>query len=277
MKRIIVQGELSVWNPHWYCALCTARPNSDVLQPWVQPKHFCLKHFAFAVFPDRGAASPKTLVLHSSVWKGRDESTDASVCPHQTLTPPLPQSVLPLAPVPVQVPCSDFSNISHFFVQLTCLSSLSPHLKTCPHVPCSPWLYLLGLLLLDSLTLLLSSLKLDSFFLFFLFSIWAEKRNCYFSSTSTFLILVSIPWWESLFITEDWYELIISRIFFEKKFRNNLPVLVVEMRKIWTILTGLYALYRLWCEGKNPSKTRWNMFAKHRVVEVAKRKTGADY
>lgn len=124
MRNLRLQGELSVWNPHWYHALCTVRPNSDAVQPWVQCKHLCLEHFAFTPFPDRGVQVP-ALGLHSSVWKGRDESTDASVCPHQTLTPPLPQSVLPLAPCPVQVPSSDFPNLSHFSVQLTSLSNLS--------------------------------------------------------------------------------------------------------------------------------------------------------
>lgn len=38
---------------------------------------------------------PETLGLCSSLWKGRDESTDASVCPRQTLTPSLPLSVCP--------------------------------------------------------------------------------------------------------------------------------------------------------------------------------------
>lgn len=45
--------------------------------------------------------------------------------------------------------------------------------------------------------------------------------------------------------------------------------------KFGLFLKGLYDLCRLLCEGKNLSKTRWSMFAKHKVVEVAKRKTGA--
>lgn len=194
MRNLRLPGELSVKRLLIHCALCAARPKSDALQPWVQPKQFYLEHFAFTLVSWQRSCKSQHLGLHSSVWKGRDESTDASVCPHQTLIPPLPQSVLPLALCPV--PSSDFPDISHFSVQLTSPSNLSPHR---PGHMCLvlPGCYLLGLLLLDSLTLLLSSLKLDSFSFF---SIWAEKRNCYFSSTSTFLILVSLPWWESLFI-----------------------------------------------------------------------------
>lgn len=73
MRNLRLQGELSVWNPHWYHALCTARPNSDAVQPWVQPKHFCLEHFAFT--SDRGAASPSTGVTLQCVkrkgWEHR--------------------------------------------------------------------------------------------------------------------------------------------------------------------------------------------------------------
>lgn len=39
--------------------------------------------------------SPETLGLCSSLWKRRDKSTDAAVCPCQTLTPSLPLSVCP--------------------------------------------------------------------------------------------------------------------------------------------------------------------------------------